>query len=110
MTQNNLRVRTGDRVQVISGNYRDARGKVLRAMPAKGKVVVEGVNVRKRHRRPTNADPEGGIVSFEAPIAASNVMLLCPHCDAPARATRRRDEDGTVERICKRCSNPIPTA
>ncbi|MFQ5889740.1 MAG: 50S ribosomal protein L24 [Gemmatimonadota bacterium] len=110
MTRSKMVVRKGDRVQVIAGNYRGATGQVLRSLPSKGKVVVEGVNMRKRHQRSSPRNPEGGIVSFEAPISASNVMLICPHCDAPTRITRRRDADGTVERLCKRCGNPIPVA
>lgn len=110
MSKNKLHVRRGDRVEVISGNYKGARGQVLRAVPRKRQVVVEGVNVRKRHQRPSPQNPEGGIVSFEAPICVSNVMLICPHCDAPARVGRQRDADGTVERLCKRCSTPVPTA
>ena len=110
MTMNKLHVRRGDRVEVISGNYKGARGQVIRAVPSKRQVVVEGVNVRKRHQRPSPQNPEGGIVSFEAPIRASNVMLICPHCDAPSRVGRQRDADGTVERLCKRCGTPVPTA
>lgn len=110
MTQKKLHVRRGDRVQVMAGNYRGATGQVLRALPAEGRVVVEGVNIRKRHQRPSQRNPEGGIISFEAPISASNVMLICPHCDRPSRTSRRRDPDGTVERLCKRCGNPIPVA
>ena len=110
MTMNKLHVRRGDRVEVISGNYKGARGQVIRAVPSKRQVVVEGVNVRKRHQRPSPQNPEGGIVSFEAPIRASNVMLICPHCDAPSRVSRQRDADGTVERLCKRCGTPVPTA
>lgn len=110
MTMNKLHVRRGDRVEVISGNYKGARGQVIRAVPSKRQVVVEGVNVRKRHQSPSQQNPEGGIVSFEAPIRASNVMLVCPHCDAPSRVGRQRDADGTVERLCKRCGAPVPTA
>ncbi|MCG8467226.1 MAG: 50S ribosomal protein L24 [Gemmatimonadetes bacterium] len=110
MTRNRLNVRTGDTVRVIAGNYSGATGQVLRTIPAKGQVVVADVNMRKHHRRPTQRDPEGGIMTFEAPIRASNVMLVCPHCDEPTRVSRRHDEDGTIERICKRCDNPIPTA
>ena len=109
MTQKKLNVRRGDRVMVIAGNYKGATGQVLRAIPAKGMVVVDGVNMRKRHQRPSQQNPEGGIITFEAPIRSSNVMLLCPHCDEPARVSIRREPDGTVERLCKRCENPIPT-
>ena len=110
MTMNKLNVRRGDRVEVISGNYKGARGQVIRSLPRKRQVVIEGVNVRKRHQSPSPQNPEGGIVSFEAPINASNVMLVCPHCDAPSRVGQQRDADGTVERLCKRCGTPVPTA
>ena len=109
MTQNNLHVRKGDRVKVIAGNYRGATGQVLRTEPSRRRVVVDGVNMRKRHQAPTQQNPEGGIMTFEQPVHVSNVMLLCPHCDEPSRTGTRRDEDGTKERICKRCGNPIPT-
>lgn len=110
MTQRKLHVRKGDRVTVIAGNYRGVTGQVLRALPSRGQVVVDGVNMRKRHQRPSEQNPEGGIVTFEAPIDASNVMLVCPHCDRPSRYGVQRDADGTVERLCKRCGNPIATA
>lgn len=102
-----LHVRRGDRVRVIRGNHAGAEGTVLQVLPKDGRVVVEGVNERKKHQRPTNASPEGGIIKFFAPIHASNVMLL----DAdgqPTRARRRIDEDGTKERISARTGNPIP--
>lgn len=108
MSQNKLHVRTGDQVKVIAGNYRGATGRILRTIPSERRVVVDGVNMRKRHQRPTQQNPEGGIVTFEAPIDVSNVMLMCPHCDKPSRTSTRRDPDGTIERICKRCGNPIP--
>lgn len=111
MTQRKLHIRTGDRVTVVAGNYKGATGQVLRTIPAKDQIVVDGINMRTHHRRASvnkRGDVnEGGIVTFEAPIAVSNVMLMCPHCDGPARVARRRDADGTVERICKRCDNPI---
>jgi len=112
MTQKKLGMRTGDTVQVIAGNYRGATGQILRTIPSKGLVVVRDVNMRKHHKAPA-ANPqgvtEGGIVTYEAPIRACNLMLVCPHCDEPTRVTRRHDADGTVERICKRCDNPIPS-
>jgi large subunit ribosomal protein L24 len=114
MTQTKLHVRTGDTVKVIAGNYAGVTGQVTRTIPARGLIVVQDVNMRKHHKRPsatsTGEVREGGIFSYEAPIRASNVMLMCPHCDEPTRVNRRHDADGTIERICKRCENPIPTA
>ena len=80
---------------------------MMRVIPRKSRVVVEGVNMRTRHQRPSQANPEGGIVTFEAPIDVSNVMLVCPHCKGPSRVRRRHDPDGTLERLCVRCSTPI---
>lgn len=105
-----MQVRRGDTVAVIAGNFKGSEGRVLRVIPRRGRVVVEGVNMRKRHQPPSQANPEGGIVTFEAPIHASNVMLLCPHCKTPTRVRRRVDPDGTVERLCVRCETPVPTA
>ena len=110
MSRNKIHVRRGDQVQVLSGNYKGARGVSLRVIPAKRQVVVEGVNVRKRHQAPSQANPEGGIVSFEAPIKASNVMLIDPNTDEPTRFRVRIDTDGTKERISVRSGNPIPRA
>ena len=102
-----MTVRRGDRVKVLRGNYAGTEGTVLRVLPQENKVVVEGVNQRKRHMRPTQENPEGGIVSFEAPIHASNVMLIDAKTGEPTRIKRRRDDDGTVERLGK-SGNPIP--
>ncbi len=110
MTRNKLHVRSGDQVQVLSGNYKGARGQVLRTIPAKNQVVVDGVNLRKRHQAPSQENPEGGIITFEAPIHVSNVMLIDPTTDDPSRYRIRIDDDGTKERIAVRSGNPIPRA
>ncbi len=98
----------GDRVRVIRGNFRDMEGTVRRVSPAEGKVVVEGVNMRKRHERPTQDQPEGGIISFEAPLDISNVMLIDPATDEATRVRIKIDADGTKERISVKSGNPIP--
>jgi large subunit ribosomal protein L24 len=103
-----MQVRTGDQVAVIAGNYKGSEGRVIRVEPGRDRVVVEGINMRTRHQRPSQANPEGGIVTFEAPIHVSNVMLVCPHCKGPSRVHRRHDADGTLERLCVRCETPIP--
>lgn len=104
-----MHVRKGDQVKIVAGNYRGSQGRVLRVLPRRNRVVVEGINMRKKHERPSQANPEGGIVTMEMPIHASNVMLVCPHCEEPSRVRRRRDADGTLERLCARCDTPIPT-
>ena len=102
------RVVKGDRVKVIRGNFRDQEGTVLRIMRDKGRVVVEGVNMRKRHERPSQANPEGGIVTFEAPIHVSNVMLVDSASGDASRIRMRVEADGTKERISVKSGNPIP--
>jgi large subunit ribosomal protein L24 len=103
-----LRITKGDLVVVISGEEKGKRGKVLRAIPDKGRVVVEGINMAKRHRRARQQGEESQIVEFPAPLAASKVMLIDPKDDRPTRVRRRVDTDGTVERVSVRSGEPIP--
>ena len=105
-----MNIRRGDRVKVISGNYKDSEGTVLRVEREKNRVVVQGVNVRKRHRKPSATNPEGGIVEFEAPIHASNVMLLDPKSGEPTRVRSGEGTDGKRERIAVRSGQAIPRA
>lgn len=102
------RIAKGDQVRVIRGNFRDAEGTVLRVVSEKDRIVVEGVNMRKRHERPTQANPEGGIITFEAPIHISNVMLVDPASGDASRTRLRVEADGTKERIAVKTGNPIP--
>jgi len=103
-----IQIMKGDRVRVIRGNYREMEGSVLEVQREKGRVRVEGVNMRKRHTRPSQADPEGGIITFEAPIDISNVMLIDPTGDTASRIRIRVEEDGTKERIAVKSGNPVP--
>ena len=105
-----LHVAKGDTVRVISGEHRGREGKILQVLPKKGRVVVEGVNVVKKHKRATNPQKESGIIELAAPIAASNVMLLDPKSGEPTRVRRRRDKDGTIERIAVKSGQAIPRA
>src|SRR5581483_1996683 len=93
-------VAKGDTVRVIRGEQRGTDGKVLRVYPRTNRVVVEGVNMVKRHKRAT-AQAEGGIIEFPAPIHLSNVMLLDPKTGEPTRVHRRVGKDGTAERVGK---------
>ncbi len=103
-----LHVRKGDRVRILRGEHAGQEGVVLRVLLKENRVVVEGLNMRKRHMRPTQQNPEGGIISFEAPIHASNVMLIDPSTGDPSRTRRRIDADGRKERIAVRSGNPVP--
>ena len=102
-----LHVTKGDMVQVISGDDKGKRARVLRANPKTGRVTLEGVNMVKRHKKATQTT-EAGIVEFAAPIHHSKVMLVDPKSGAPTRIRRRIDKDGTVERVSARSGQPIP--
>ena len=106
VVRHRLHVTKGDTVQVVSGDDKGKRGRVLRVHPKTGRVTVDGINVVKRHRRQTQTT-EGGIISFAAPIHHSKVMLIDPKTNLPTRIRRRVDDDGTVERIAK-SGQPIP--
>jgi large subunit ribosomal protein L24 len=103
-----MHVRRGDRVRVIRGNHAGSEGTVMRVVRDENRVVVEGVNMRKRHMRPSQANPDGGIVTFEAPIHASNVMLIDPSTDEPTRIRRRGDSKRSRERVAVKSGNPSP--
>lgn len=100
-------VKKDDMVKIIAGKEKGKTGKVLRVFPAKGRVVVESLNVVKRHTRPTQFNPEGGIVEKEAPLSVSNVMLVCSSCDEAARTGVRVLEDGSKARYCKKCNEIV---
>ena len=101
-----MSIRTGDKVRVIAGKDKGKEAKVLATLPHKERVVVERVNMMKKHARATQQNPKGGILEIEAPMHVSNVMLICPSCSQPTRISRRR-EDGTRIRSCKKCGNDI---
>ncbi len=100
-------VRRGDTVAVIAGRERGKRGKVLRVHPERGRVVVEKVNMIKRHQRPTQKLRQGGIIEREGALALANVMLVCGRCDKPARTGTRVLTDGRRVRVCKRCGEAL---
>jgi large subunit ribosomal protein L24 len=102
-----MHITKGDRVRVVRGEYAGTEGAVLRVLPKVNRVVVEGVNMVTKHKRATATD-EGGIIKYPAAIHASNVMLLDPKSGEPTRVRRRKDKDGTVERISRRSGEPVP--
>lgn len=101
-------VRKGDTVRVMRGDDKGKEGKILRVYPKTGRIVVEGVNIVKRHRKARTAEEQSGIIDFPAPIHHSNVMLLDPKTGQPTRIRMRIDEDGTKERISVRSGDAIP--
>lgn len=101
-----LHVKKGDTVVVLSGKDKGKEGKIIEALPKKSKVVVEGVNKVKRHTKPSQTNPQGGIIVKEAAIASCKVMLVCPACKKPTRI-KKAVEAGSTKRVCKKCGEVI---
>lgn len=102
-----MHIRKGDKVLVLSGAERGKEGKVLKVFAGRNRAIVEGLNLIKRHTRPSSKNQQGGIIEKEAPIAASNLKVICPGCGKPARIKRSRDEEGRLVRNCKVCNETI---
>ena len=96
-------LKTGDKVRVIAGKDKGKEGLVIRALPAEGKVIVEGVAVVKKAVRPSAQNQQGGFVEKEAAIDVSNVMLVCPKCGKPTRVGHDVNDKGDKVRVCKKC-------
>jgi large subunit ribosomal protein L24 len=97
-----MKIRKGDRVVVLSGKDRGVEGVVERAIPEKGKVIVDGVNMAKKHQAPTRGDQQGGIIDKAMPVDVSNVAVVSPEDGKPTRVGFRFDDTGKKVRICKR--------
>jgi large subunit ribosomal protein L24 len=102
-----LRPKKGDRVLLIAGKDEGKSGKILRVLPSRSRVLVEGLNLVKRHARPTQKTKQGGIIEQEVSLHISNVMLICPNCNKPTRMRIDILKDGTKIRICHKCHEPI---
>lgn len=100
-------IKKGDMVQVLSGNEAGSSGKVLEVYPGQSRVTVDGVNVLKKHTRPTRLNPQGGVVDKLGPIHVSKLMVVCPSCSKPSRTGRTRGDNGVSLRFCKRCGKTI---
>ncbi len=98
-----LKIRKGDKVEVLTGKNRGEQGRVLKTFPKEQRVIVEGVNIVKRHTRPSKENPQGGIITKEAKIHVSNVGLVCGSCNRVVRVAYRLDEMGAKKRICRKC-------
>ena len=102
-----MKLRKGDRVKVLTGKDRGKDGEIMRVLPDRNKVIVDGVNVAKKHQRSTKATMQGGIIDKDMPVPAANVALLCPSC-GPTRIGYRFEGDGRKKiRVCKKCGSDV---
>ena len=97
-----MRIKKGDNVKVLSGNDKDKTGEILEVIPKKNKIVVKGVNIRKKHVKPRRQGEEGGIISVECPIDSSKVNIVCPKCEKSTKVGYK-EEKGEKVRVCKKC-------
>ncbi len=100
-----LHIKTGDTVVLLTGDKKDRKktGKVLEVSPAEGKVIVEGINMVKKHVKPRKAGDPSGIIETESAVYACKVQLVCPKCGKPTRVGTKFYEDGKKDRVCKKC-------
>ncbi len=102
-----MKLRKGDRVRVISGKDVGKEGEITRVYPEGERVIVDGVNVAKRHQRATGQTMQGGIIDKDMPLHVSNVAIVCSGCDRPTRVGYRFDPDGKKVRVCRKCGKDI---
>ena len=106
-----MKIKKGDTIEVIAGKDRGKRGEVLRVLPAKNRLIIQGLNLRKKHQRGGQSaqgqqtTPE--IVTFEGSMNASNVMLICPKCGERVRVRSQRGDEGKPQRVCPECKNVL---
>ena len=102
-----MRIHKGDTVRVMTGKNKGRTAEVVRAIPEKNRVIVEGVNVAKRHAKPTRATQQGGVIDKFMPVHVSTVALVCKSCDQPTRVGYRFEDDGDKVRFCKKCGSVL---
>jgi large subunit ribosomal protein L24 len=102
-----MKIKKGDRVRVLTGKDRGKEGEVMRAIPEKQKLIVDGVNVAKRHQRATRATTQGGIIDKDMPIPVANVAIICSSCHKATRVGYRFDDQGRKVRICRKCGGDL---
>ena len=101
-----MKIHKGDQVIVLSGKDKGKKAEVVRAIPSRDRVIVEGVNVAKRHAKPTRATQQGGVIDKFMPVHVSSVALLCKSCDKPTRVGMKIN-DGEKVRVCKKCGSAL---
>lgn len=101
-----MKIKKGDQIILISGKYKGKKGKVLASYPGEGRILVDGINIRKRHQRPRKEGERGQIVEKPGPIYVSSVMLVCPKCGTPTRVGSKM-VDKKKYRVCKKCNQEV---
>lgn len=109
MFKNKCHIKKDDKVKITTGKDRGKVGKVIKVNHKKERIMVENINIVKRHSKPSSATRQGGIIETEAPLHWSNVMLMCSKCVSPARIKMQRLEDGKKVRVCRKCNEIIDT-
>ncbi len=104
-----MTIRRGDTVRILRGKDRGKKARVLATLPQVGRILVEGVNMVKKHVRPKRAGEKGQRVVVAAPLNIASVQLVCPACGKGTRVLRRRTAEGALERVCKKCQEVIPS-
>jgi ribosomal protein L24, bacterial/organelle len=102
-----MKLKKGDEVEVLAGKDIGKRGAIMRVLPEANKVIVDRVNIAKKHQKPTKATMQGGIIDKEMPINASNVGIVCKACKKPTRIGYKFEGDGTKVRVCRKCGGDI---
>ena len=102
-----MNIKKGDTVQIVSGEDKGKKGKVLQAIPTENKILVEGVNIRTKHTKPRKAGETGGIVKQSVAIPASKAMVVCKKCNTVTRVAHTTLSDGTKVRTCKKCNESL---
>lgn len=106
-TMPKMNIKKGDKVTILSGKDKGKSGKVLQVIPSENKVLVEGINICVKHKKPRGRYQQGGKLNQEVPVFASKAMIICKNCDKPTRIARKELEDGTRVRTCKKCGEQI---
>lgn len=101
-----MKIRKGDNVLVTVGKDRGKQATIVKVMPKINKAVIDGLNLAKKHTKPSPRNPHGGVIEFSAPIAISNLRLVCSNCSKPTRIGRKITADGSI-RVCKKCAGAL---
>ncbi|MBI3756253.1 MAG: 50S ribosomal protein L24 [Deltaproteobacteria bacterium] len=102
-----MKIKKNDQVMIVKGREQGKTGRVIKVDPGKGRILIEKLNLVKRHSKPSAKQKQGGIIEKEAPLAVSNVMLICDKCKGPVRVGKKILDDGKRVRCCKKCGEVL---